>query len=164
MVTARELLAELEHEAPVTRRALQAIPTDKLIWRPHEKSMTLGQLGLHIAALPGAIAEMAMKSPCPAAPIPRSQPSSSSEILSAFDDSVDTARKILGDLDESQLSATWKLVAGGQELMAIPRKDLLRSILLNHWYHHRGQLTVYLRQVGASVPAVYGSSADENPF
>jgi uncharacterized damage-inducible protein DinB len=164
MTTARELLGELEQEAPVTRRALERIPADKLTWRPHEKSMTLGQLGFHIAALPGAIAEMAMKSPCPAAPIPRPQPSSAEEILSEFDGSVDKARTILGDLDDSLLSATWKLVAGEREILAIPRKDLLRSILLNHWYHHRGQLTVYLRQVGAKVPAVYGSSADETPF
>jgi uncharacterized damage-inducible protein DinB len=164
MAIARELLGELEHEAPVTRRALERIPADKLTWRPHEKSMTLGQLGLHIAALPGAIADMAMRSPCPAGPIPRPQPSSTGEILSEFDDSVHRARTILGGFDDSLMSATWKLVAGEQEILAIPRKDLLRSILLNHWYHHRGQLTVYLRQVGVNVPAVYGASADEAPF
>jgi hypothetical protein len=90
MVTAGELLRELEHEAPVTRRALELIPVEKLLWRPHGKSMTLGQLGFHIATLPGAIADMAMQSPCPVAPIPRPQPSSTTEILSAFDDSVET--------------------------------------------------------------------------
>jgi uncharacterized damage-inducible protein DinB len=164
MVTAGELLRELEHEAPVTRRALELIPVEKLLWRPHGKSMTLGQLGFHIATLPGAIADMAMQSPCPVAPIPRPQPSSTTEILSAFDDSVARARKVLASLDDSQLSTMWKLVAGDREVLAIPRRDLLRSILLNHWYRHRGQLTVYLRQVGANVPAVYGASADDNPF
>jgi uncharacterized damage-inducible protein DinB len=164
MLTAGELLGEFELEAPVTRRALEHIPVEKLLWRPHEKSMTLGQLGLHIATLPGAITDMAMQSPCPAAPIPRPQPSTATEILSAFDESVARARKVLAGLDDSQLSTLWKLVVGDREILAIPRRDLLRSIMLNHWYHHRGQLTVYLRQVGAYVPAVYGASADDNPF
>ncbi len=164
MLTADELLGELEKEAPVTRRVLERIPEEHLLWRPHQKSMTLGQLGLHIAALPGAVAEMAMRPPCPAVSVPRPQPTSCMEILSTFDESVTRAGKLLAALNESQLSATWRLMGGNREIVAVLRRDLLRSIMLNHLYHHRGQLTVYLRQVGASVLAVYGSSADDTPF
>ena len=67
-------------------------------------------------------------------------------------------------MDDSALAATWRLMRGDREVMAIPRGAFLRSIMLNHWYHHRGQLSVYLRQLKVPVPSIYGPSADENPF
>jgi uncharacterized damage-inducible protein DinB len=94
------------------------------------------------------------------------QPSarSAGELLPALDESVAKAKRLLGGMDDSALAATWRLMQGDREVMAIPRAALLRSIMLNHWYHHRGQLSVYLRQLGVPVPSIYGPSADENPF
>lgn len=165
MVTIDELLRELEQEARATRRVLERVSQDQLGWKPHEKSMTLGQLAMHVATLPGELAEISTRSPFPAdAPIPRLQPASVAELLSALDQSVARAGELLGGMDEAALASTWRAVIGDREVMVMPHGAFLRSVVLNHWYHHRGQLTVYLRQVGALVPAIYGPSADENPF
>ena len=163
MTAINDMLQELEQETQTTRRVLERVPDDQLEWRPHPKSLTLGQLALHIALIPGRIAELAMQSPATAAPIPRPQPDNMSAVLTTLDQSVAKAKAILGPLPDAALASTWRMVAGDREIMAMPRGALLRAIMLNHWYHHRGQLTVYLRQVGALVPAVYGPSADENP-
>jgi len=158
------LLQELEQEAQTTRRVLERVPADRLGWKPHDKSMSLGQLALHVATVPGAIAEISRQSPCQ---LPRfSQPSAASaaELIPALEQSVSKARDILGGMDDRALGDVWRVVDGEREVMAIPVGILFRSIMLNHWYHHRGQLSVYLRQVGALVPSIYGPSADENPF
>jgi uncharacterized damage-inducible protein DinB len=158
------LLQELEQEAKTTRRVLERVPGDRLGWKPHDKSMSLGQLALHVASVPGAIAEISQQSPFP---LPRfEQPSATSaeELIPALEQSVAKARSILGSLDDAALAKTWRSVDGDREVMAIPVGALFRSIMLNHWYHHRGQLSVYLRQVGVPVPSIYGPSADENPF
>ena len=159
------LLQELEQEAKTTRRVLERVPADKLAWRPHDKSMSLGQLALHVATCPGSIAEMCQQSPVemPAFGQPPS-PKDAAELLPALDRSVARAREILSSMDEDNLEKLWRVVAGGKAVMALPVGAMLRSIMLNHWYHHRGQLSVYLRQVGALVPSIYGPSADENPF
>lgn len=86
------------------------------------------------------------------------------EILSALDETIATAKSALSGFDDAAMGETWKAMAGDQEVMAIPRVALLRSIMLNHWYHHRGQLSVYLRLLDVPVPSIYGPSADENPF
>ena len=96
--------------------------------------------------------------------IPRPTPASSAELLAALNQSVATAKKILGGMGDTALTASWRMMDGDREVMAMPKVALLRNVLFNHWYHHRGQLTVYLRQVGALVPATYGASADENPL
>lgn len=159
-----ELLQELEQEAGTTRRVLERVPNDQLTWRPHEKSMTLGQLARHIAVIPGNLAEAATQPSFEPRFTEPPQPESVQEVLTLLDESIAKARKILPTFDQAMLEATWRLVRGEQVILAIPRKNLVRSIMLNHWYHHRGQLTVYLRLVGAVVPTVYGPSADENPF
>ena len=82
----------------------------------------------------------------------------------ALDQSIAKAKKVLGGMDDATLMATWRLMNGERELFAVPRAAMLRSIMLNHWYHHRGQLTVYLRELGVPLPSVYGPTADENPF
>jgi uncharacterized damage-inducible protein DinB len=162
MLTVSDLVQELEQEAPPTRRVLERVPQDQLHWKPHPKSMTLGQLAMHIANLPGAIAELATRPSFDAkTPIPRPDAASTSEILRAFDDSMGRARQHLRSLKDGDLGLPWRMMSGNRELWSIPRSAFLRSVLLNHWYHHRGQLTVYLRQTGALVPAVYGDSADE---
>lgn len=165
MTSSQELLAELNQEARTTRRVLERVPNGKLEWTPHVKSMTLGQLALHLANLPGAIAELATRPTFDAkTPVPLPNATSVDQILSTHDESVAKAGGILAGMNDEALKAPWSLLNGGREIMTIPRSALVRTIMLNHTYHHRGQLTVYLRQVGALVPAIYGSSADEKPL
>lgn len=163
MARIQEYIEEQQREAETTRRVLQRVPEDKLAWRPHEKSMTLGQLALHIARIPGGVAEIVVKQRHEANFVGIPQPASKAEILSTLEQSLAKCSELLGGLDDAALDANWELYAGGRAVMVMPRKAVVRSILLNHWYHHRGQLTVYLREVGAMVPSVYGPSADEQP-
>ena len=158
------LLQELEQETQTTRRVLERVPGDRLGWKPHDKSMSLGQLALHVATVPGAVAEISRQSPFPLPQFSQPSASSAAELIPALEQSIGKAREILRTMDDADLAKTWRVVDGDREVMAIPVGALLRSIMLNHWYHHRGQLSVYLRQVGAQVPSIYGPSADENPF
>ena len=158
------LLQELEQEAQTTRRVLERVPGDKLGWKPHAKSMSLGQLALHVATVPGNVAEIAARPSSTAPAFVQPSASSAAELLPALDASVAKARRLLGHMDDAELGATWRMTRGDQEIMAVPRRNLLRSVMLNHWYHHRGQLSVYLRELNVPVPSIYGPSADENPF
>jgi uncharacterized damage-inducible protein DinB len=158
------LLRELEEEARTTRRVLERVPGNQLAWRPHQKARTLGELALHVAIVPGGVAEFAVQSRVQAPQFTDPRPNSASELISALDRSIAKAKKLLGGMDDATLLATWRMMQGEREIFAIPRVALLRSIMLNHWYHHRGQLTVYLRELGVPVPSIYGPSADENPF
>ena len=158
------LLQELEQEAQTTRRVLERVPDAHLGWKPHAKSMTLGQLAMHIALVPGGVAEAAAQPSMQRPLFPQPSPSSASELVPLLEDSVKRARKALEGLDDTSLAATWRILDGEQEILAMPRVAFLRSIMLNHWYHHRGQLSVYLRQLNVPVPSIYGPSADENPF
>ena len=158
------LLQELEHEAQTTRRVLERVPDAHLGWKPHEKSWTLGQLALHVATVPGNVAEIASQSPVSVPQFTQPGAKSASELIPALEQSIAKAKQLLGGMDDAALAATWRMVDGDQEVMAIPRGAFLRSIMLNHWYHHRGQLSVYLRQLNVPVPSIYGPSADENPF
>ena len=164
MAMSEAFLQELEQEAHATRRALERVPENKLDWRPHPKSMSLGQLSLHIAVMPGAIAELSTQSPFQVKNFTQEPATSTSQLLSTLDESLAKARQVLKNTDDAALGTMWKMVDGEKEIMAIPRAALLRTVMLNHWYHHRGQLTVYLRELGVPVPSIYGPSADENPF
>jgi len=162
MMTIDDLVQELEQEAQATRSVLEQVPRDKLQWKPHPKSMSLGQLAMHVANVPGAIAEISTRSSFDVTtPIPRPEASSTDEVLRAFEDSLKRATSVLRRMSDAELASAWRMMKDNQELWSIPRGQFLRSVLLNHWYHHRGQLTVYLRQTGALLPAVYGDSADE---
>lgn len=158
------LMQELDQEAQTTRRVLERVPADKLAWKPHDKSMSLGQLALHVATCPGNIAEISQISPFEAPSFIQEPAKSAAELVPALERSIARAKEILRTLDDADLGKVWRVTAGGKEVMAVPVGAMLRSIMLNHWYHHRGQLSVYLRQVGALVPSIYGPSADENPF
>jgi uncharacterized damage-inducible protein DinB len=159
------LLAELEQEAETTRRVLERIPQAHLSWKPHPKSMSLGQLALHVATVPGRVAEIAAVDTKPeVSSFVQPEAASASELVPALRDSVATAKRLLGGFDDAKMKATWRLQSGGRELLAMPRVAFVRAIMLNHWYHHRGQLLVYLRLLDQSVPSVYGPTADENPF
>ena len=159
------MLQELDEEARTTRRVLERVPDNQLAWRPHEKARTLGELALHVAMVPGAVAELiASQSPAQAPDFTDRSPKSASELIPTLDQSIAKAKKVLGGIDDAALLATWRLMQGEREILAVPRVALLRSIMLNHWYHHRGQLTVYLRELDVPIPSIYGPSADENPF
>lgn len=160
---AQSLLAEFETQAPVTRRFLERLPEDKLAWKPHEKSMTAGQLALHLALVPGSVVRFVETSPKQAGNFVFPQPASVEEILSKLDESIATVREVLPRFDDAAMAETWRLVDGERELLAMPRAAFLRNIMLNHWYQHRGQFSVYLRLLDIPVPASWGPSADEPP-
>jgi len=158
------LLLELDHEAQTTRRVLERVTDEHLSYRPHIKSRTLGELAFHIANVPGAVAELAMQDKVQAPNFADPVPSSAQEILDTLDESIAKAKKILGGVSDEVLLSSWTMMKGDHELFSQPKIALLRSIMLNHWYHHRGQLSVYLRELDVLIPSIYGPSADENPF
>ena len=159
------MLAELEQEGETTRRVLERIPQAHLSWKPHAKSMSLGQLALHVATIPGSVAELAALDTIPEPPaFVQREADTAAELVPSLAASIEKAKKVLGGFDDSRMTAMWRLQSGGKDLLAMPRVAVVRAIMLNHWYHHRGQLLVYLRLLNQSVPSVYGPTADENPF
>jgi uncharacterized damage-inducible protein DinB len=164
MAIVDSILMEIDQEAKTTQRVLDRIPEDKLAWKPHAKSYSLGQLGLHIARAQGFLAEAASKDTFQIGDMSQPEPASRKEILDTFTQSTTTAKQILAKLDDSRLMATWTATRNGKVIMSMPRIGFIRAIMLNHIYHHRGQLSVYLRLLDVPVPSIYGPSADENPF
>jgi uncharacterized damage-inducible protein DinB len=158
------ILMELDQEAQTTKRVLDRIPEDKLSWKPHPKSYSLGQLALHVASVPGNVAAAAAQDTFEAPSFAQPQPKSREEILVAFSKSLAGAKETLEKMDDARLLAMWSLTKNGKVLMSVPRIGFIRSILMNHNYHHRGQLSIYLRMLDVPVPSIYGPSADENPF
>jgi uncharacterized damage-inducible protein DinB len=159
------ILAELDTESKSTRRVLERIPESKFGWKPHEKSMTLGYLAMHVATIPGFFGKLATQDGFDAANFtPMAVPATTAELVAAFDSSMADARKFLSSLEDAKLMAPWTFSHGGKTLMTLPRIGLIRGILCSHLYHHRGQLSVYLRLLDIPVPSIYGPSADENPF
>jgi uncharacterized damage-inducible protein DinB len=162
---AQRFLVEFELQAPVTRRFLERVPEDKLTWKPHIKSLTAGQLALHIALVPGAIVHFVQGNPAQA---PKNfefpQPTSRAEILNAHDQGLATVRSLLPDFDDAAMAETWRMLGGEKEILAVPRAAFVRDVMLSHWYQHRGQLSVYLRLLDVAVPASWGPSADEPPL
>ena len=164
MSLAQSIFAEFEAQVPITRRFLERLPENKLAWKPHEKSMSAGQLALHIARVPGGVIRFVQQNPAQAPDfgnIP--QPSNLREVLNTFEESVTLVATLLPKYSDAGLQETWRMVQGDQELLAIPRAQFLRDIMLNHWYQHRGQFSVYLRLLNVAVPASWGPSADESP-
>ncbi len=155
------LLQELDTEAKATRRVLERVPDTRLTWRPHARSRPLGALAMHVARLPGALAALAVQSRVEAFEVIDETPAHASELLPALDDSVAQAKRLLADMEDATLMSPWQMVQGDRVLITFTRFQLLRAALLNHWYHHRGQLTVYLRELDVPLPAIYGPSADE---
>jgi uncharacterized damage-inducible protein DinB len=163
---ARALIAELDKESLATRRMLERVPDDRLDWRPHPKSMSIAQLANHVATIPGGVARMSQLDAVDvSARSPEPAPGESRDaILATLDASLATARDVLSRLDEASARAPWRLSFGDREIFTVPRLEMLRTMLFNHWIHHRGELVVYLRLLDIPVPVVYGRSADENPF
>lgn len=155
------LLTEFDHEIGTTRKLLERLPDEKLAWKPHAKSMSLGGLGTHVANLPlwagtilnDASFDLANDTRAP-------EQTSRAGILSAFDANAKRARGWM-DKTDAEYMGRWSLLRGGQEVFSLPRIAALRSFVLSHIIHHRGQLSVYLRLNDIPVPAIYGPSADE---
>lgn len=158
------LLMELDQEAKTTQRVLERVPEDKLTWKPHPKSFSLGQLAMHIAAAQGNLAGAAAQDRFEVPNFQQPEAKSRKEILDAFAQSQAKAQGTLKTMDDARLMGTWTMTRNGTTVLAIPRVAFLRSIMMNHMYHHRGQLSVYLRMLDVPVPSIYGPSADENPF
>jgi uncharacterized damage-inducible protein DinB len=127
--------------------------------------MSLGELALHVAQTPGGVAQLLSHTEAePPRFQRRPEATSRAELLSALDQAISTAQSKLATWSDDDLKAEWTMKRDGKTIMAAPRIGMIRSIMLNHWYHHRGQLLVYLRLLDIPVPSVYGPSADENPF
>jgi uncharacterized damage-inducible protein DinB len=164
MPIAKELLSEFEQQAPLTRKFLERVPQDKLTWKPHDKSMTLGQLAYHLAFVPAGIAQLVGTNPAPAPErFEFPQPESLAEILKTHDEGAATVQRELSKFDDRAMNETWRLRHGEYEVMATPRAMFVRDIMLSHWYQHRGQMCVYLRMLNIPVPSTWGPSADEAP-
>jgi len=158
------ILLEIDQEAQTTKRVLDRIPEDKLAWKPHPKAFSLGQLALHIASVPGSVAAAAVPDSMEAPNFSQPEAKSRKEVLDTFSKSLKSAKDALKKMDDARLMSVWSLTKNGKVLMSVPRIGFIRSILMNHNYHHRGQLSVYLRMLDVPVPSIYGPSADENPF
>ena len=160
------MLSEFRQEAATTKRVLERVPADKLSWRPHPKSMSVGQLALQVATIPGNVAKLAQleEFDVSQARFEMAAPGDVKEILAVLDESVRSAEDCLSSMSDQTAFGNWRLTFRGKEVFTAPRVGVLRSIMLNHWYHHRGQLSVYLRLLEVPVPVIYGRSADENPF
>jgi uncharacterized damage-inducible protein DinB len=166
-MTLREaLLAEFDQEMANTRKSLERVPDDRMEWRPHPKSSTLGRLATHLAEIPSWGATTLDQSSFDLSP-PGSAPhqpafiASQREALDLFDKNVAAARAALAGIEDESLAKPWSLLSGGKTIFTLPRLFVFRSFVLNHTIHHRAQLGVYLRLNDVPVPALYGPSADE---
>lgn len=161
-------LAELEREAPLSRRALERVPEGRSDFKPHEKSMPFGYLSTLVATMPSWIAmaieedELDLAPPGGSGARPPS-PGTTRELLKAHDDSVAKGKKALSNTTDEHLMTPWRLLVGGRVVMENPRHVVIADTF-GHLAHHRGQMTVYLRLLGAPVPSIYGPSADEPGF
>jgi uncharacterized damage-inducible protein DinB len=160
------LLPEFEHEMANTRKILERVPEDKVNWKPHEKSMTLGRLAGHVAALSNwAVHTLKL----PSLDIkPREDGSyesltmtSRQQVLEEFDRSVAEAKAALQGASDEDMAQVWTLSSQGKTFLSMPRAAVLRNVVMNHMIHHRGQLSVYLRLNDVPVPGMYGPSGDE---
>lgn len=164
MPIADSMLMEMDMEEKTTRRVLERIPENKLTWKPHPKAYSLGQLGMHIAVAQGRVATAAMDDVHEFTPATPPDPKSCKEIMDAFSASTAKAKQVVKSFDDAQMMKMWTLKSNGKVLMSVPRVGFLRAIMLNHIYHHRGQLSTYIKMLDVPVPSIYGPSADENPF
>jgi uncharacterized damage-inducible protein DinB len=164
MTLAEPILAEFRREVPSIRHILERVPQDKLGWKPHPKSRSLGELSTHVAGIVGMPAKIINADEFAAGVGSPTPVTSADEIRATFERNVLTSEEAISKLSDQAALGEWRLVFRGRELMRLPRIAALRTNVLNHIYHHRGQLTVYLRLLDVPVPPVYGPTADENPF
>ena len=168
MNIAEYLLNEMNREVERSRSALQEVPAGKYDWKPHEKSMIFGYLADMVATMPTWITMQIKQDQLDVAPegeprMKREPKETREALVKALDESVAGARAAFAETSEEHLKTPWKLLARGNVVMEAPRYEMIQDTI-NHWSHHRGQMTVYLRLLGAKVPAIYGPSADDNSF
>jgi uncharacterized damage-inducible protein DinB len=161
-------VAELDREVKRSRRALELVPADKRGFKPHEKSMEFGPLADMVAMIPTWFSMIIQQDELDVAPkdgqrTERPQPKTAAEYIAVLEKSAGEAKAALRETTEAHLQTHWKLLAGGKVVIDAPRHEMLRDTF-NHWAHHRGQMTVYLRLMGSKVPALYGPSADDQRF
>jgi len=166
MSLSESLLPEFDHEMANTRKVLERIPEDKLNWKVHPKSHTIGWVGMHLAEIPSWAEEALNHDSWDVAPVegqPYRTPAANSRqaILDRFDKNVAAARAAIAAASDEQFMKPWSLLMGGKTLFTMPRAAVLRSFVLSHNIHHRAHLCVYLRLNDVPVPALYGPSADE---
>ena len=157
-------LGDLNHELNTTRKLLERVPEPHLGWKPHEKSMTLGGLALHVATIPFWLSRVLAADSFDLATATRNPPPNSlQEILDAFEDRVQSMRQALDAADDAALTRPWQLKRGEHVLQTMPRVAVIRAMCINHMIHHRAQLSVYLRMLDVPLPPMYGPTADEQP-
>ena len=162
------LLSELNREVERSRKALEQVPDDKYEWKPHDRSMMFGYLIAMVATIPSWVAMQVTKPDLDIAPVDGSKfqmepMKTSAALLAALDKTAADARAALEGTTDEHLKTNWQLKQGGKVVLEGPRGEMIQDTL-NHWVHHRGQATVYLRLMGAKVPAIYGPSADDTQF
>ena len=158
------LLPEFDHEMGTTRRVLERVPEAEFAWKPHEKSFNLGQLAAHVANIPHWVAAIVQNTVFDLADAEDTRPrvpESTGWLVSQFDKNVEAARTGIADMTDPEFLAPWTFKNNGQVVFTMPRAAALRSFVMNHMIHHRGQLTVYLRLKNVPLPSVYGPTADE---
>lgn len=163
------LLPEFENEMSNTRKVLERVPEDKLDWRPHPKSGTMGWLAAHVASM-GQWAKITMETdeldimPKEGGRTPPAPPTTRKELMESFEKHSEESRQAIKGASDEDLMKPWKLLKGGTTVMTLPKGAVLRGFVMNHMIHHRGQLTMYLRLNDVPLPALYGPSADEGAF
>jgi uncharacterized damage-inducible protein DinB len=163
------LLNEMSREVERSRSALKEVPAGKYDWKPHDKSMQFGYLADMVATIPTWITMQIKQDELDVAPPPgeskfkREPKETSDALIKALDESAAAARAAFEETSDEHLNTPWRLLARGKVVMEAPRYAMIQDTI-NHWSHHRGQMTVYLRLMGAKVPAIYGPSADDNSF
>ena len=159
------ILAELDREGKSTTKILERVPKEKLDWRPHAKSRTLGELAWHIANMPAAAVRMLREGRVEVGSArPPALPAGETDFAGVYQRNVETLRNALAETSDATLMERFSFTRQGEPVVSFPKLGMLRTVLLNHSYHHRGQLTVYLRLLDVAVPAIYGRSADEEAF
>ena len=162
------LLAELDREVDRSRRALEEVPEGKYDWKPHEKSMIFGYLANMVATIPMWISMQISQDELDVAPadggkMEQKRMDTSAQLVEALEKAAAGARAAFEKTTDEHLKTNWRLLARGQVVAEAPRFEMIQDTI-GHWAHHRGQMTVYLRLMGAKVPALYGPSADDNRF
>lgn len=166
MAISAALLPEFDHEMATARKVIERVPEDKFGWKPHDRSMSMGRLAGHIAEMPvwgtNGIKMDSLDMAPPGGPTFESfNPKSKDQLLTAFDKNVAECRAAIAGASDEEYFKNWSLLRAGKTLMTMPKIAVVRSFMLNHILHHRGQLSVYLRLNDIPVPSIYGPSADE---
>ena len=161
MTISEMLLPEFDQEMESTARLLECVPEEKLTWKPHEKSFTLGRLASHVAEMPGWAVNTITQDKLELTPGTKPfSAATKAELMEAFKANVSAAHEAIAGASDEDLAKTWSLIYGGQTVLSMPRAAVLRSVVMSHTIHHRGQLSVYLRLLDVPIPGMYGPSAD----